>query len=205
MSKGEQTREMILARTAQLFSRQGYFGSSLSDIMHETGLEKGGIYNHFDSKEQLALEAFDYAISLVKQRTRATLAGKTHAVDRLLGVISVFKDMVEDPPLVGGCPILNTAIEADDAQPALRERARMAMDSWRETIHRIVAKGIARQELRPDVDSDVLASLLISSLEGAIMMSKLYGDSAHIHRVADYLTHYIKTSVSAHPEAKSSL
>src|SRR6266496_5833338 len=102
MSKGEQTREMILERTAQLFSRQGYFGSSLSDIMHETGLEKGGIYNHFDSKEQLALEAFDYAISLVKQRTRATLAGKTHAVDRLLGVISVFKDMVEDPPLVGG-------------------------------------------------------------------------------------------------------
>ncbi len=205
MSKGEQTREMILERTAQLFSRQGYFGSSLSDIMHETGLEKGGIYNHFESKEQLALEAFDYAVSLVKQHTRATLAGKTHAVDRLLAVIVVFKDMVEDPPLAGGCPILNTAIEADDAQPALRERAPRAMDSWRETIHRIVAKGIARQELRPDVDSDVLASLLISSLEGAIMMSKLYGDSAHIHRVADYLTHYIKTSVSAHPEAKSSL
>jgi len=165
--------------------------------MHETGLEKGGIYNHFDSKEQLALEAFDYAISLVKQRTRATLSGKTHAVDRLLGVISVFKDMVEDPPLVGGCPILNTAIEADDAQPALRERARMAMDSWRETIHRIVAKGIARQEIRPNVDADILASLLISSLEGAIMMSKLYDDSVHIHRVADYLTQYIKTSVSA--------
>jgi TetR/AcrR family transcriptional repressor of nem operon len=202
MSKGEQTREMILERTAQLFSRQGYFGSSLSDIMHETGLEKGGIYNHFASKEQLALEAFDYSVSLVKQHTRATLAGKTHAVDRLLGVITVFKDMVDDPPLAGGCPILNTAIEADDAQPALRERAQRAMDSWRETIHRIVAKGIARQELRPDVNSDALASLLISSLEGAIMMSKLYGDSVHIYRVADFLTHYIRTSVSAHPETK---
>jgi TetR/AcrR family transcriptional repressor of nem operon len=202
MNKGEQTREMILERTAQLFSRQGYFGSSLSDIMHETGLEKGGIYNHFASKEQLALEAFDYSVSLVKQHTRATLAGKTHAVDRLLGVITVFKDMVDDPPLAGGCPILNTAIESDDAQPALRERAQRAMDSWRETIHRIVAKGIARQELRPDVNSDALASLLISSLEGAIMMSKLYGDSVHIYRVADFLTHYIRTSVSAHPETK---
>ena len=202
MSKGEQTREMILERTAQLLSRQGYFGSSLSDIMHETGLEKGGIYNHFASKEQLALEAFDYSVSLVKQHTRATLAGKTHAVDRLLGVSTVFKDMVDNPPLVGGCPILKTAIEADDAQPALRERAQRAMDSWRDTIHRIVAKGIARQELRPDVNSDLLASLLISSLEGGVMLSKLYGDSIHIYRVADFLTQYIKTSISAHPEAR---
>ena len=63
MSKGEQTRERILARSAQLFNRQGYSGSSLSDIMRETGLEKGGIYNHFSSKEQLALEAFDTPIS----------------------------------------------------------------------------------------------------------------------------------------------
>src|SRR6266480_5374711 len=83
MSKGEQTREMILERTAQLFSRQGYFGSSLSDIMHETGLEKGGIYNHFESKEELALEAFDFAVELVSQRMRLALAGKINAIDRL--------------------------------------------------------------------------------------------------------------------------
>ena len=199
MGKGEQTREMILERTAPLFNQRGYFGASLSDIMQETGLEKGGIYNHFESKEQLALEAFDYALSRIKQHTRAALAGRTHAVERLLIVIGIFKDMVVDPPVAGGCPILNTAIEADDAQPALRERAQWAMDSWRDTIHRIVAKGIARQELRPDVDADALASLLISSLEGAIMMSKLYDDSIHIHRVADYLAHYVKTSLSAHP------
>jgi len=106
MSKGEETREMILARAAQLFSRQGYFGSSLSDIMHETGLEKGGIYNHFTSKEQLALEAFDYSVELVRRRTRLAFAGKTNAVDRLLAIITVFQELVEDPPLVGGCPIL---------------------------------------------------------------------------------------------------
>ncbi len=195
MSKGEQTREMILARTAQLFSRQGYFGSSLSDIMYETGLEKGGIYNHFASKEELALEAFDYSIELVRQRTRLALAGKTNAVDRLLAIVSVFQGMVEDPPLVGGCPILNTAIEADDAHPALRERARNAMDSWRTTIHRVVMKGIERQEIRPEVDADALATLLIASLEGAIMMSKLYGDNVHIYRVVDHLTNYINSTV----------
>lgn len=195
MSKGEQTREMILARAAQLFSRQGYFGSSLSDIMQETGLEKGGIYNHFASKEQLALEAFDYSIELVQQRTKLALAGKANAIDRLLAIVSVFQGLVDDPPLDGGCPILNTAVEADDAQPALRERAREAMDSWRSTIHRIVAKGIARQEIRPEVDADALATILIASLEGAIMMSKLYGDSVHMRRAVDHLTSYINNAV----------
>jgi len=197
VSKGEQTREMILARAAQLFSRQGYFGSSLSDIMYETGLEKGGIYNHFSSKEQLALEAFDYAVELVKQRTKLALAGKVNAIDRLYAIITVFQELVEDPPLVGGCPILNTAVEADDAQPALRERARDAMDAWRTTIHRIVHKGIERQEIRPGVDADALATLLISTLEGAIMLSKLYGDNIHMRRVVEHLTGYIETAVRA--------
>ena len=195
MSKGEKTREMILAQAAQLFSRQGYFGSSLSDIMHETGLEKGGIYNHFASKEQLALEAFDFAVELIRQRTRLALAGKVNAVDRLLAIVAVFQGLIEDPLLGGGCPILNTAVEADDAQPALRERARNAMDSWRETIHRIVKKGIDRQEIRPGVDADALATLLVSSLEGAIMMSKLYGDNVHMRRVVEHLTNYITTTV----------
>src|SRR5437667_8180880 len=137
MSKGEQTRERILARSAQLFNRQGYFGASLADIVRETGLEKGGIYNHFSSKEQLALESFDYAYGLVQQRVRQALAGKLNAIERLLAIVSVFQGIVEDPPVVGRCPILNTAIEADDAHEALRDRDRAAMVRCSSTNHRI--------------------------------------------------------------------
>jgi len=87
MSKGTQTRTMILERSAPLFNQQGFFGASLSDIMHATGLEKGGIYNHFASKEQLALEAFDYAFSLHQQRVTNLLAGKRHGASQGLGAI----------------------------------------------------------------------------------------------------------------------
>ncbi len=193
MSKGEQTRERILARSAQLFNRQGYFGASLADIMRETGLEKGGIYNHFSSKEQLALESFDYAYGLVQQRVRLALSGKYDAIERLLAIITVFQGIVEDPPVAGGCPILNTAIEADDANEALRDRARAAMDSWRTTIHRIVNKGIERQQIRPGVDADEIASILIVTLEGAIMLSNLYKDPTHMQRAADHMVRYIET------------
>ncbi len=187
MSKGEQTRAMILARVAPLFNQQGYFGASLSAIMQETGLEKGGIYNHFKSKEQLALEAFDYAYAILDQRIRAALAGKKHALERLSAMLSYFQSWIDDPPIAGGCPILNTAIEADDAHPALRERARQAMDELCGTIQHILSKGIERGEIRSDVDADAWASVMIAMLEGAIMMSRLYQDSVHMRRAVEHM------------------
>ena len=193
MSKGEETRERILARSAPLFNRQGYFGASLADIMRETGLEKGGIYNHFSSKEQLALEAFDYAYGLVQQRVRQALAGKLNAIERLQAIVSVFQGIAEDPPVAGGCPILNTAIEADDANEVLRDRARAAMNDWRSTIQRIVNKGIERQEIRPGINVDEVATIFITTLEGAIMLSNLYKDPIHMKRAADHIVRYIET------------
>ena len=55
--KKEQTRQRIVAEAAPVFNQRGYAGSSLADLMKATGLEKGGIYRHFSSKEELAGEA----------------------------------------------------------------------------------------------------------------------------------------------------
>ena len=182
MSKGEQTRRMILERAAPLFNQQGYFGVSLGDIMYVTELEKGGIYNHFASKEQLAVESFNYAWELIKQHTREALKGKEHAADRLSALALSFLSMADGSLMAGGCPILNTAIEADDSLPALRECARAAMDYWRESLRRIIQKGIERQELRPETDIEDFSTLFISTLEGAVMLSKLYGDLVYMRR-----------------------
>jgi TetR/AcrR family transcriptional repressor of nem operon len=192
MGKGEQTRAMILARVAPLFNQQGYFGSSLSEIMQQTGLEKGGIYNHFKSKEQLALEAFDYSYAVLDQRIRAALAGKRHAIERLNAMLTYFQELVDDPPIAGGCPILNTAVEADDAEPALRDRARCAMDELRSTVRTIISKGIERGEVRPGVNVETWTSALIAALEGAVMLSKLYKDNAHMYRAVEYIRHCIE-------------
>jgi TetR/AcrR family transcriptional regulator, transcriptional repressor for nem operon len=111
----------------------------------------------------------------------------------LLAIVSYFQELVEDPVLAGGCPILNTAIEADDAHVGLRDRARAAMDSLRSTLRRIISKGIERHELRPGIDADACATVFIATLEGAVMLSKLYQDTLHMRRAAEYLREYVAT------------
>lgn len=195
MKKGDETRQMILQRAAEVFNRKGYFGATMADIMEATGLEKGGIYRHFDSKDDLAIEAFDYKVELVRQRFAAALKDKRHALDRLQAIVGVYRDMPYGMPFDGGCPVMNTAVEADDTHPLLRDHARRAMDEWREVVIRVVRKGIERGEIRPEVDPDELATLLIATLEGAIMMTKLYDDTRYMSQSVDYLEHYFEQNV----------
>lgn len=194
MSKGENTKAMILQKAASLFNQQGYAGSSMSDIMRVTGLQKGGIYNHFSSKDDLALQAFDYAISQIKQRYRVAWGSKQHSLDRLLAIIDVFRTHIDshDHPIIkGGCPLLNTAIESDDAHPALKERAKQAMNSLRDLLCLIIIKGIKKGEIRPHVDPQEVTTIIISTLEGSIMMSKLCDDAIHLERAIKHLNEYV--------------
>ena len=197
VARGEGTRENIIRKAATLFNQHGFAGSSMSDVMAATGLQKGGIYRHFESKEQLAVEALDYAVGLMGRRFAEALEGKTHAIDRLSAVIVVFEALPHDPPVPGGCPMMNASIENDDGNPALRERARAAMDGLRGLIVRTAGRGLERGEIHAGVDPDALATVMISTLEGAVMMSKLYGDVVHVARAAAHLRRYLEESVRA--------
>ena len=193
MKKGEKTRRRIVERSAGVFNTRGYFGSSIKDLTRETGLEKGGIYNHFASKEEIALEAFDYAASLMRARFEAALVGRAEALDRLFAVIDVLGGLVEDPPVPGGCPVLNTAVEADDAHPALKVRAQETMTGWLRLVGSIVKEGIRDGEICSDTDPRETASVVVATLEGAVMMSKLCDDPVHMVRAVNHLKGHLKS------------
>jgi AcrR family transcriptional regulator len=190
LRKGEATRRLILERAAPVFNQRGYAGASMSEVVEATGLEKGGIYNHFGSKDELALEAFAYSISLMVDAFAAAQEGKV-GVDRLIAIIDVFGRWADRPLIPGGCPIMNTAIESDDTHPALAARARDAMESWHRLIGSIVKDAKARGELDPDVDPYHLATLVTSTLEGSLMLSKLFHDPAYMHRAVASLTEHV--------------
>lgn len=193
MSRAEETRAKIVAEAANLFNQQGFAGASLADIMAATGLKKGGIYNHFRSKDELALAAFDYAIAKVKRRYLSAMQGKRHAIARLLAIVETGTSFLDEAPIAGGCPLLNTAVESDDTHPLLRDRARAAMNEWQVMVKGIVISGIERRELCPKIDPEEVATVLIATLEGSMMLSQLYRDSAYVERAAAYLNRYIES------------
>ncbi|MEQ8672016.1 MAG: TetR/AcrR family transcriptional regulator [Aggregatilineales bacterium] len=193
VTKGEKTREMIVHEAALLFNIKGYDGTSMNDLIDATGIKKGGIYRHFAGKEEIVLEAFDYAIRIRNQEMRDAMSRAENAVDGLLQVARTFLGLVTNPVIPGGCPILNTAIEADDKLPPLKERAQKAMDDVRWVMQYIVSNGIEQGELRPYTNGDVVATVVISLVEGALMMSKLYDDTVHLHRALDHIAAYAET------------
>src|SRR5271170_5105586 len=122
-SKGDQTRQRIIQTAAQVFNRQGFAGASMSDLMEATGLEKGGIYRHFESKQELAEAAFDYAWEAVSAPRERGIAEQSSSIEKLLLFV---RNFVGEPPrtVTGGCPLLNTAVDSDDGNPVLRDKAR---------------------------------------------------------------------------------
>lgn len=195
MSKGTETRKMILRKSAVIFNQQGFTGSSMSDIMKATGLEKGGIYRHFKNKDELALEAFEYAIGVLRDRYRVAIAGKNSAEDKLISVLSVYSNIDKEPPLEGGCPLLNTAIDTDDTHPLLQKRAQEAMNEWLRFLKFILKEGIVSGEFRPNLNVEEAAIFLTSAFEGNIMMGKLFNNSGYVQKYINQLKQYIELCI----------
>src|SRR4029077_16208917 len=164
MTKGEQTRRKIVEAAAPIFNQRGYEGSSLNALMEATGLKKGGIYRHFASKEELAAEAFDYTWEAAWNARLLHVAEKATGIEKLKQLIANFVE--HRSPVAGGCPILNTAIDADDGNPVLRARVAKALNSWVSRLQVIVEQAQEHGETRSGVDSKAVATLIVASLEG---------------------------------------
>jgi len=200
MRKGQQTRRDIIRKAAPIFNQKGFEGAALSDLMEATGLEKGGIYRHFKSKEQLAAEAFDYAWETAVDCRLEGTAEIANTVDRLQQVVRNFRER-RNGLVAGGCPLLNTAIDTDDGNPRLRARARCALDAWLLLLRDILEEGKARGEVRPEADVWQISTLIVSGLEGSLMLSRLQKDSDALDVVVQHLESYLETQVRARKPA----
>ena len=196
MRKGEQTRREIIRKAAPIFNQKGYDGAALSDLMRATGLEKGGIYRHFDSKQELAEEAFDHAWKLAIDARFEGTEMIPNTVDRMKQIVRNFRDR-RAGLIPGGCPLLNTAIDSDDGNPQLRAKAREGLRSWLDRLEAIAAEGKRRGEVRSEVDSAKLAMLIVSTLEGSSMVRRLQKNDGPLDLACQHLEEYLETKVRA--------
>jgi TetR/AcrR family transcriptional repressor of nem operon len=193
MSKGAETRKRIIERAAPLFNRKGFEGCSMQDIVKAVGLEKGSLYGHFSTKEALAVAAFEYAWNETSAARMAKVDTGKNAIEKLK--IHVH-NVVSLPSFPGGCPLLNTITDNDDGNPELKKMARDALRQWRSYLQNILKAGQDRKEVRSEIDSEDVAALIISLLEGAMALDRLDRKSGFLEAAGRHLAFYLDTIVA---------
>lgn len=191
MRNPDQTKERILKKSGVLFNTQGYKATSISDITTATGFTKGAIYRHFRSKANLERETLFHLSSIMFEKLKGYIKEEKTAGGKLRAIFKYFESYISNPEVKGGCPLMNAAIEADDAHPSLRKEAVKVLDILHQSMITILRNGIRYDQIRKDIDLDHYASLIIASLEGAIMMSKLRGNNDDIKRVSKHLNQLV--------------
>lgn len=146
----------------------------MREAMQVTGLERGGIYRHFKSKEELAVAAFEFLLDNFMKMSTGGIEQIPTSLGKLRFTIGRFVELVSRMP--GGCPLLNTAVDSDDGNAALRKKVRAAFSLWCHRLSTVIEEGIGRGEIRDDISSDMIASMVISSLEGALVLSRIQQD-----------------------------
>ncbi|MEM6522231.1 MAG: TetR/AcrR family transcriptional regulator [Bacteroidota bacterium] len=196
MKKGTDTREKIITKSAELFNFYGYHGCSLSDIMTATQLQKGGIYNHFRNKDEIATEAFDYNYNRVIKRFRKLLGEANTPLEKLYTVIDALASFVNDPVVKGGgCPIFNTAMDSTNTHPELKRKARLGIEGLVTYVEIKLQEGINAGVFKKDVNVKHFASLLIMTLEGALVMSRVQDDDLCVKIASDFLKKHIRNEL----------
>ncbi|GLU52489.1 TetR/AcrR family transcriptional regulator [Dyadobacter frigoris] len=175
MSKAEKTKAFIIEKTAPIFNRKGYAGTSINDMTDATGLTKGSIYGNFSNKDEVALAAFDYNLQKISTIFATEMSQQDTAKGQLLVFVHVYMNFLSHPFPSGGCPILNTAVEADDTHPELKKKVVLGIINWKNRITNVIEKGIEQKEFSSTTDPEQIALTIIATIEGGVMITQATG------------------------------
>ena len=173
MTKAGRTRQHIIEKTAPLFNVKGFEGTSLSDLTEVTGLTKGALYGNFADKEEIALEAFRYSIRKVRDLIRKDLAAAKSNKQQLLFLLDFYAHYVKDPPVPGGCPLLNAAVEVDDHRTSMRKVVAREINATVDFMTNVIQRGIEAGEFKRTTRARELACTFFCCIEGAVMFSRV--------------------------------
>lgn len=182
MTKGEETRQFIIEKAAPIFNTKGIAATSMSDIMEATKLSKGSMYVHFENKDVLACAAVDHNMKILNSKLEAEITKAQTAKEQLFAYIDFFSNPI-NPPVIGGCPLLNFGTEADDTNPVVKEKVNRVIQRGQSLLTSIIEKGISEGEFNPNGKARELATVIFAMLEGGHLMSRMSGNNESMKTV----------------------
>ena len=185
LPRSGRTRQLIIDSAAPIFNKKGYAGTSMSDLTTATGLTKGSIYGNFKDKDDVAVHAFQHNIDLIFDFFSKELKAAGSTMDKLLAYPRGFRKIYRMILSYGGCPILNTAVEADDTHAVLRKMAVDVLAKWKKSIISLVEEGKTEGVIDMATNAKNMAEILIAIMEGGSVLSKVTGEESYMLNAID--------------------
>jgi len=162
-------KDRIIHEALRQFSSKGFMSTSISDILESVGASKGGLYNHFKSKEDLFFAAMSEARKIWRQRNLSGLDHCERPLGKLKQILENYRDhyLADSENFPGGCVFVVLAVELPDQQPHLAREVTEGFNRFKGMIKRLLDQEKATGNLRNGVDTGMAAEIIFSGVLGA--------------------------------------
>lgn len=167
-------KEKIVRESLKLFSLKGFLSTSIHDIMREAKTSKGGLYNHFKSKDEIFSAVLSEARKVWRERNLAGLEQIENPVEKVKKLLENYRDryLKDTQTFPGGCIFVTLSVELDDQRPDFSRELNEGFVRLKAMIRRFLDQGKENGELRGEVNTEAVTEMIFSGMLGA---SVIYG------------------------------
>jgi TetR/AcrR family transcriptional repressor of nem operon len=185
----------IIHEALRQFSTKGFMSTSINDILEAVGTSKGGLYNHFKSKEDLFLSALSEARKIWRQRNLAGLHQLERPLDKIKKLLENYRDhyLADSENFPGGCIFVNLAVELNDQQPHLAREVNEGFERFKGMIKRLLDQEKAAGGLKGGIDTAMVAEMVFSAIVGTCVTYTSDKSKEHLGRNIAALLDYLNT------------
>jgi len=181
-------RETILTEGLKVVHARGFGGASVRDIVQAAGVPQGSFTNHFASKEAFGLEVLDLYFESSRKLMRETLLNESlPPLERLRSYVDVNIGRLGKDKMKNGCMLGNFSAEASDHSEPIRERLVEIFAEIQRAVRQCLKAAAKTGELPLGVDTDAMATFVVGSLQGAILLSKAQRSAVPVERFREVL------------------
>jgi AcrR family transcriptional regulator len=181
----DDSRTLMVRAAARLFQERGYAATSFQDVIALSGAPRGSIYHHFPGgKEQLAAEALQWYAGRMREKLTQTSSG---ALDGIEGFLKASREAMRRSDFRAGCPVAAVALDLTPGDERLHAAVEAAFRDWQ----RVLVKALEREAV-PTVQARQLASFVIATVEGALLLARVERSLQPIDDITVELLSYVR-------------
>jgi AcrR family transcriptional regulator len=170
-----ETRERLVETARRLFHEQGYTATGIAQILEAGAARSGSLYYFFPTKEDLLLAVLEkYKELLWPMVVQPVFDRVRDPIERIFGILDGYRKQLLATTYQFGCPIGNLALELTNSHPAARALIAENFTGWRKAVEQCLTDAAGR--LPAGLDREQLASFLLTTMEGAVMLARAYHD-----------------------------